>query len=110
MVKRRTPPVTNVDRAAADAFAAGADPQPQQTPQAIKPTQATTPTSSREDLPNSMLLRFKGKKIEAQQIADLAIHHDRSKQYIAQQALQRGLAAMAQEASLDGTGPRHINP
>ncbi|UJH70174.1 hypothetical protein [Ornithinimicrobium sp. INDO-MA30-4] len=92
----------NVDRAAADAFAAGADPQPQQIPQPARSTVATDPVST-EALPNSMLLRFKGEKVEAQQIADLAIHHDRSKQYIAQQALQRGLAAMAQEARI-GSG------
>lgn len=103
MVKRRTtPPVPNVDSAAAAAFAAGADLKPPETvPTVPDPTSAQPMSSPRsEQLPNSMLLRFKGDKAEAQQIADLALHHDRSKQYIAQHALQRGLDLMMREAGL----------
>lgn len=112
MVKRR-PPAPEVDAEAAASFIAGADsptqesgvdqttPSPAPTPimhrsTAGKVNPALTDTSA-DRLPASMLLRFKEPRDEAQLIAVLAAHYDRSKQYIAHAALVRGLEAMRDE-------------
>lgn len=65
-------------------------------PAPTPPAQATPPAAPKDDLPKSMVVRFDGAEELAQAISNLAGKEDRSKHWVAIQALRRGLLDMGE--------------
>lgn len=60
------------------------------------PARATSPAAPKDDLPKSMVVRFDGAEELAQAISNVAGKEDRSKHWVAIQALRRGLREMGE--------------
>lgn len=91
MIKKRTTADVPALGKAIEEFGAEAN-----SPSPAPPVLATRPDAPREDLPKSMVVRFDGAEELAQAIANLAGKEDRSKHWVAIQALRRGLHDMGE--------------